>query len=390
MSLQYRGRITSMKILYTNFHEGYGGGQITYIATLCDHLKSRHSIWVATPTCSDLYDVINTMKVNTLGVKFKHGLFDFRAKWHNAKILRNFVNSEKIDVIHVNGSADHRLVRLALLANKHQPKIIFTKHNSFTLKPSSKNRLKKACNTIISVSEFTTKQLIDQGISASKIKTIYNGIDSHHYQPSDKESRKKIRQDIGINDNEIVLGSVAGNATYKGWQYLIQALSTLRDRRFRVILAGEKISEELYQKLIVANELEDTVIFPGKLDDVRKIIPAFDVGFVLSDAVETISFACREMMAMGVPVLVSDYAGLPENITPGVDGWVTPTADVDALVEFLPNIFITDLAAMKTAARKKAVQEFDVNIFVDKTEACYVKTGTVDSCIPNKAIDFSA
>lgn len=360
-----------MKILYTNFHEGYGGGQTTYITTLAAHLSKKHQISIATPLNSDLYRVAQETGANVVPIKFKTKFFALTEKLANLKFLRNLIQHEQFDVIHVNGSADHKLVRLALCSLRNKPKVVFTKHNSFGLKTSSKNRLKNATNTIICVSEYTKQQLVNEGISTEKLKVIYNGVDILHYQPANKTTRQEIRQQFNLNDNDFVLGSVAGNAPYKGWHHLTQALTILKSTPFKVILAGDAVSDEMYNKHIKANHLENTVIFPGKYSDVRDIIPAFDVGFVLSDSVETISFACREMMAMGVPTMVSDYAGLPENITDNKDGWIIPKATSQSLVSFLPKLASMDLTSFKNAARKKAIQAFGVNRFVDQTEACY-------------------
>jgi glycosyltransferase involved in cell wall biosynthesis len=97
------------------------------------------------------------------------------------------------------------------------------------------------------------------------------------------------------------------------------------------------------------------------------------VGFVLSWDVETISFACREMMAMGKPVMVSDYAGLPENIRPGEDGWVLPARDREAIADALRKRLASRdaLPAMGRAARAHAEAEFGMPRFVDATEAVY-------------------
>ena len=81
--------------------------------------------------------------------------------------------------------------------------------------------------------------------------------------------------------------------------------------------------------------MQDRVIFVGLLDDVRPFLAALDLGFVLSSRVETISFACREMMAMGLPVVVTDVAGLPENVEDGVDGWIVPACAPAAVSEVL-------------------------------------------------------
>ena len=44
-----------MKILYTNFHGGNGGGHVTYIINLARALSREHQITVAAPSTSRLY-----------------------------------------------------------------------------------------------------------------------------------------------------------------------------------------------------------------------------------------------------------------------------------------------------------------------------------------------
>jgi glycosyltransferase involved in cell wall biosynthesis len=107
--------------------------------------------------------------------------------------------------------------------------------------------------------------------------------------------------------------------------------------------------------------------------DVRPVVAALDAGFVLSHDVETISFACREMMAMGKPVLLTDYAGLPENVAPGREGWVVPVRDQAALAQALQRMLEQRerLPTMGAAARARAVAEFGMGAFIAKTEGIY-------------------
>ncbi|WZB74320.1 glycosyltransferase [Achromobacter insuavis] len=85
-----------------------------------------------------------------------------------------------------------------------------------------------------------------------------------------------------------------------------------------------------------------------------------DVGFVLSSRLETISFACREMMAAGKPVIVSDTGGLAENVTEGGNGWIVPVSApprvAETLAEILENRILLDW--MAAAARRRAVRDF--------------------------------
>jgi glycosyltransferase involved in cell wall biosynthesis len=89
--------------------------------------------------------------------------------------------------------------------------------------------------------------------------------------------------------------------------------------------------------------------------------------------VETISFACREMMAMGKPVLVSEYAGLPENIRQETDGWLVPPRNHPAIAQMLQRLLQQRnvMPAMGVAARQHAEEAFGLPRFVELTEAVY-------------------
>lgn len=119
------------------------------------------------------------------------------------------------------------------------------------------------------------------------------------------------------------------------------------------------------------------VIFPGFIPDVSPIIGIGDIGFVLSNASETVSFACREMIAMGLPVIVSNFGSLPENITAAYDGWIVPINDIPSLTRLLITILTRltrkDLMQMSQHARSKAIQSFDKKYFIDATEQLYLQ-----------------
>jgi len=49
-----------MKILFTNYHEGYGGGHDTYISTLVLALAPEHTVALAAPETGHLYQKLAT------------------------------------------------------------------------------------------------------------------------------------------------------------------------------------------------------------------------------------------------------------------------------------------------------------------------------------------
>ena len=236
-------------------------------------------------------------------------------------------------------------------------------------------RMRYCTDAIIAVSQFTEKDLLKAGLPRSLIHTIPNGIDTHFYQPISNEQKNQLRQKHALSMDDFILVSSAGTADYKNWPSLIAAIAALPTElksMIKVIIAGKIPSLEEQMEIIHTLGLKKQVIFPGLLPDIRDWIALGDVGFVLSNAVETISFACREMMAMGLPVIVSNYGGLPENITPEVDGWIVPVNDIPALTECLRVILKqNDFAQMGQRAREKAVRSFDKSIFIQETLKLY-------------------
>jgi glycosyltransferase involved in cell wall biosynthesis len=76
---------------------------------------------------------------------------------------------------------------------------------------------------------------------------------------------------------------------------------------------------------------------------------------------------------MGKPVLVSDYAGLPENLEDGREGWIVPVRDRAAIARAVERIVASrpQLPAMGAAARARAEREFGIGLMVARTEAAY-------------------
>ncbi len=366
-----------MKILYTNFHDGDGGGHTTYIRTLATALAPRHEIHVAAPATSRLNREARAIPgVHVLDQPFPNGLKRLPARLRAKRQLRSYLQSNAFDLIHVNGSADHRLVLAALAGQSPRPVVVLTKHNTKPMRGPGQWLRARHTDDVIGVCEFTRQELLHTPYRRCELDVVHNGIDVAHWQPWPEAQAKNERARwLADAPGALLLGSNAGTADYKGWMDLVEALAIapqhVRDG-VRVVIAGRPPSEAKRQR-IAALGLASHVHFAGVLQDTRPMVAAIDLGFVLSYEVETISFACREMMAMGKPVLLSEYAGLPENITAGEEGWLTPPRRVDALAEKLVAILAQRerLPEMGRAARQRAEREFDVSRFVERTEAVY-------------------
>lgn len=367
-----------MKVLYTNFHRGNGGGHDTYLSCLLSRLAPIHEVTVAAPGSSRLFRLAgNIPAVRREAVDFSpRGRAWLRELW----TLWRLVALGRFDIVHVNGSADHKLVMLVRLLAWRRPRIVYTKHNDHR-NHSSGNVLRAWLGTdhVIAVSEYVAAKLRGSPYARVPVTTVPHGIDTDYFSPMAPAEAAALRERyFGASAHDaIIFGSTAGTQYEKGWTVLLEALArlpaALRDRG-RVILAGEPPLPCMIQK-VRSLGLTGQVVFTGLLDDVRPALAVSHAAFVLSRR-ETLSFACREAMAMGLPVLVSNAGGLPESVNHGMDGWVVPCADGAGLESILQAILLdpAPLAEMGQAALAKSRARFSIDAFIAATMAVYSAT----------------
>ncbi len=363
-----------MKILYTNFHVGCGGGQDTYVRELARAMSRDHQVTVATPPGSWLGEQVRQLPgVTSVEIEFKPRWHRF---WRETLRLRGLIRDARFDVVHVNGSPDHRQVMLAVAGLAARPEIVFTKHNTFPAN-SLGNRLRARFGTdrTIAVSDYVGSQLARRS-SYRNIVVVKNGVRAPRAEPLSEDERRRWRQALlgASGDDSIVLGSAAGTGPAKGWADLVTALTLLPEpkrRRFRVWLAGTEPSLE-QRAMVERCGLDAQVLFTGPINHVRHLLAVTDVAFVLSYH-ESLSYACREAMAAGCASLVTNVGGLPENVTPWVDGWIVPPRDPNAIANLL--MYIADrperIRHMGHMARLKGREAFDFDDFVEATYGVY-------------------
>lgn len=368
-----------MKILYTNFHQGDGGGHTTYVMSLARMLRQRAQITVAAPRSSRLLAEADALPgVQSIDLEFKGRPFQ---QLSALRRLRALLRKEHFDVIHVNGSADHRLCMLATMGmGAKRPFIVYTQHTDRTANSLGvRMRAKWGTNRVICVCGHTFRRMKDSVFRNEDLRVVHNGVDTAQFRPASAQDAAQARAALlpAAMQRRLVIGSNAGTASYKNWLDMVTAVSLLPDylRDQVVIMIAGKEPDDQQRQRVTDLGMADQVVFTGLLEDVGPFLAALDVGFVLSSRLETISFACREMMASGKPVIVSKIGGLTENVTDGRNGWVVPPGSVSSVVKVVSEILKNRdvVAQMGIDACNTAQREFSLAQFVGRTEEVYLE-----------------
>lgn len=108
---------------------------------------------------------------------------------------------------------------------------------------------------------------------------------------------------------------------------------------------------------------EGVIEWPGQVTDVRPWIAEANVFVLPSYYREGLPRSTQEAMAMGRPVITTDAPGCRETVEQGVNGFMVPVRDSDALAQVML-IFVKQpelITPMGAASRRMAEARFDVH-----------------------------
>jgi glycosyltransferase involved in cell wall biosynthesis len=245
-----------------------------------------------------------------------------------------FIRRHRIDVLHATDrprdacfvSLLGRMTGTVSVVHMHAPVHDLTRPTLWGLRNAT---------AIFAVSEFTRGALINTGLSADKIYTIHNSVDSHYFDPDTQPDRRpSIREQFGIPRNAPVAGIVARMNPWKGQRELIGAVAMLRDTfpDLHVMVLGADVPEVRadFEKRAREGGIGERVHFGGFQRDVRPYLSEFDL-FVHPSYEEPFGLSIVEAMAMRKPVIACNTGGVPEIITHGSNGWLVEERSHEAV-----------------------------------------------------------
>jgi len=159
-------------------------------------------------------------------------------------------------------------------------------------------------DSIVAISNYTKQQALGRyDLSAENIHVIYNGIDSASFETN---SHNEITQEY--RDRKYIF-SIGHTRPYKNIPSAIRAFQQICDefQEIDLVIAGRGDYENKLKKLVSIYNLEDRVIFGGRLSD-EVMIPIFKNAefLVFPSLIEGFGLPIVEAMALGCPVLASN------------------------------------------------------------------------------------
>lgn len=214
-------------------------------------------------------------------------------------------------------------------------------------------------------------------IPEAKIQLIYHGIDSSYFYPPSSEEHSKARDLFSLNFDDKIICLIGRLSQVKGHSLLIQALAILKSQGVRVIalFAGKGYGDEEAEIRAQATQagVWKQIRFLG-LTDARQVLWASDVLTLPSQRqTEAFPLVIPEAMLCGVIPIRTPAAGAFDQIEDGINGFITPFDDAEALALRLKQLLENQELRhqMSKAALEAAQKKFTLEQMIQKTIAVY-------------------
>lgn len=260
--------------------------------------------------------------------------------------LRILMAIYRPDVIIAHGG---RAINFAAALKPRSIKLIGVAHNY------SYKRLKK-CDYVIVITDHLRQYMIDNGYDNDRIFQIPNML------------RINLQYEESKFHEPIVIGSYGRFVKQKGYEYLLDALAILKNRRYnvRLILGGGEDEKQLTNK---AKEIgiSDVTIFSGWIKDKKKFFAEIDI-FCLPSIHEPFGIVLLEAMEHSKPIVSTKCQGPSEILDHNVDSLLATINSAEDLADKLAD-FVDNPEKAKNYAKSaysKLCSRYDIKIISKK------------------------
>lgn len=243
-------------------------------------------------------------KLKGVWIRKPKDFFDYR------KALDNFfLNHHDYKVVHMHSSSKNYSV--LEFAKKYGVSIRIA--HSHNIDFQTKNKIKKYIGDIFkiplkyySTDYFACSKLAgewlfgDKIVNSNKFKIIHNAIDYDKFKYSE-EIRNKIRKELEINNDEIIIGHVGRFTNQKNHDFLIDIFYECykQNVKYKLLLVGTGELEDKIKEKVNNYGITKNVIFLGFKNNVGDYMQAMDY-FLMPSLYEGLGLVLIEAQASGL------------------------------------------------------------------------------------------
>ncbi|MGH7621424.1 MAG: glycosyltransferase [Gemmatimonadaceae bacterium] len=353
-----------LRILQVDAERGWRGGQRQTLLLSQELARRGHACIVAARTGDALAARARSAGLRVVDIRPRSevGLLTVLA-------LRRLIERERIDVVHAQASHAFGLAALATYGTR--ARLVVTRHLARAPRSNPGTRWKYArADAVIAVSRAAADALDAAGVARVPIDVVPGGVEVPRTIAGATGS---VLEPLGVAPGAPLVVGVGALVPQKDPLTFVRAVHALRGvlPDVQALWAGDGELRRDVEREIAALRLEHTVHLAGFRDDVDALMSAGSL-FALSSRFEGLPLVIMDAFALGLPVVATAGSGVPELVTDGVTGLLSPVGDAAALAESMRRV-LTDpaLAAQLRRGALARAPEYSIERTAERTLMVY-------------------
>ena len=348
-----------MRVITVLHSHGCGGAERHALLLMKQLQQAGHVPLFAGPLDSWLGGQVKLQGIEARHLPM-HGFYDLASMLRLASLCRRW----RADIVH--GHLTRGAYYAGIGGRLSGTSVVATAHSTNAGKHFGR------ATRIIAVSGAVERFMLESGYGKDRVRLVYHAVEDHYDEYAGQ--RETLRRQLGLKEDELALCLVARMVRDKGHDILLEALAGMKHKPLQTFFLGEFNTEwgTRMQQLTRDKGLQAQVHFLGHQENVYPMLAAMDV-CVAPSRREALSLTLLEAALMGCALLGARTGGIPEVIHEGVNGWLFPPEDADALGALLQQLTDGELdwKSAGIEARKDSLRRFSLQSMLDATLAVY-------------------
>lgn len=278
-------------------------------------------------------------------------------------LYNNQLLGKSYDLVYINAlqTARHYSIRSFFSTAKV---VVSSRGQDFDWNPTGYDKVLRDIDHLHALGEYLKSKAVSRGISPERVTIIPPAI-------LPKETQNQVGRP---DEKEMLVMSSARLVWTKGFIYAIRAFALLKGSvpeaaDWKYIILGDGPDKEFIKAEISRLGLEHDVLLGGWVDQntVNQWLRRASI-YVLLSIEEGFNNSVMQAQSFGLPCVVADAGGLPENVINGETGFVVRRYDSDDCMKALRTLIVDESLRKQfgSRARSRMESDFELSIQVEK------------------------
>jgi glycosyltransferase involved in cell wall biosynthesis len=338
-----------VRILHVIARLNVGGAALHVLQLAREQERRGHNVMVVAGTLAEgeesMEYVADELGVQVLGLPALQRELALRADVAAILSLREIIRQRRPDVLHTHTAKAGATGRIAaLVAGSARPPVVVHTYHGHVLSGYFSRRwewifrriervLGYATGTLVAVSDEVRDDLVRFGVApAGRFAVVPYGFELPAWGPDDDDARRRIRDQLGLTDETVVIGWAGRLTAIKRPLDLVRTLRAVVDAGVdaELVLVGDGELRGDTETLAHELDVAERTHFAGFQQRIRDWYAAVDIS-LLTSANEGTPVVAIESLAAERPVVATRAGGTGTVVREGESGFLLEIGDTQGL-----------------------------------------------------------